>query len=228
MSRQGLILTRRELNDGIYIDFEQRKNDESPAMIGVYEGNRYRCYVLDDRLTRVSYVKANGSRESVPFLEELLDRSMASGVYLFAFSEHEKNIMQKLLPHRLADIERQYINVNYIAKRFFNSSRKRVMRKLKAGKLVETNGFTSKIGLKDYLAYLGYGFPKVLSTDFKGAGTVLGIVRDQLATRKRFKHLTVLAQTQWKHLVTYNMQDCKGAKHLVRYVLSRSGGSVTV
>jgi hypothetical protein len=230
MASNKLILTYDILENGICIDFEQRKNDKTPAMIGVYEDKAYRCYILDDELTRVSYVKANGKRDTVAFLEALLNRAIADGRFLVAFSEHEKNIISAILPHRADDVDGQYINVNVIARGFFNRKRRRTMKLLRASKLAETNGYTSKIGLKDYLGldYVRFRYPEDLKSNFRGAGTVLGMVRKQLAKKRRFKHMTKLAQEQWKQLIEYNRHDCRGAMHLLRYVLRRSRGSVAV
>lgn len=230
MASNKRIVTTDILENGICIDFEQRKNDEAPAMIGVYQDKTYRCYILDDDLIRVSYVKANGKRDTFAFLEALLNRAIADDRYLVAFSEHEKNILTAILPHRAADIDGQYINVNVITKGFFNRKRRRTVKLQRASKLAETNGFTSKIGLKDYLAldYVGYKYPEDLKSNFRGAGAVLGMVRGQLAKKSRFKHMTTLAQEQWKQLIEYNRHDCRGAMHLLRYVLRRSGGSVAV
>ena len=132
MSTNKLIVTKTILENGICIDFEQRKNDEIPAMVGVYQDKTYLCYIFEDDLIRVSCVRANGKRDTVAYLEALLNRAIADDRYLVDFSEHEKNTVTAILPNRAADIDRQYINVNVITRGFFNRKRRRIMKALKA------------------------------------------------------------------------------------------------
>lgn len=110
---------------GCYIDFEgfapnEHRATPPPVLIGIYrEGEfkqvvftkAYRWAASDSEFDNVQY-----ESDRKQYLKELAD-STSRGKPLFAYSEHEKNVIEHQIGHQ---ITMRYRNVRKIAKRYFN------------------------------------------------------------------------------------------------------------
>jgi hypothetical protein len=193
---QGKIkrLGRKQLERGIYIDFEGNKG-QPPKIIGVLIGNGFRQYTLDDALAGAAEYSEIDRTDIRSIATALLQQAQAENRHLVAWSEHELQMIGKFAS---LDVSSRYYNAKYGAKRW---CRRRHPEALGQGASLEA--FMDLTGF-EAAAHLGKG----------NAGRRLRDVLAQLECRGEFSQLTRVAKAKWTNLLSYNQQDCRALRHI--------------
>jgi hypothetical protein len=183
----------------IYIDFEGF-TDQTPALIGILIDDQFEQVVLDPRLQQAAEVKHLRVVSLVAIIKEVVNRANSEKRQIVAYSQHEKNVVQ-----RFADIDLTgpYRDARMIAMRWRR-------RPFETGNTDRT--------LKNYLKAIGFVRGAYLGDRL--STTRLVEVIKMLDERTAYDKLTAVKKAKWTKLLSHNRIDCEGMKALVLYALN--------
>ena len=216
------------IQNGIYIDFEMRIKDNNPQMIGVLIDGTYECIVTGQKLQSSAEYKGLEFRRPKAYLRELLDRAEGERRKVIAYSTHERDLMETLLPERTDQIKKLYKNANMRKwfNRFVQTQNGEPYRQAFQALQQEVAGQPfANIGLKDLLQLVGYDYPRGFK-NFSPATKITGIINMLHDDDRGCVHsqLTRSKKRDWTNVIKYNTHDCKGMECLLQFALRKESG----
>jgi hypothetical protein len=212
------IPNKRKILAGCYIDFEgfapnEHRATPPPVLIGIYrEGEfkqvvftgAYRWAASDQEFGNVHY-----ESDRKQYLKELAD-STSKGKPLFAYSEHEKNVIEHQIGHQ---ITARYKNVRKIAKSYFNRYPDRFP---EAGSIAENSlsAVTQVLGFK-----LKHKLPR------GGVTKRLRNVRQFSDSRKKWAAAPDGIKQQWREVLLHNREDAMCLFDILMALRTRQDGA---
>lgn len=188
-------LSQAEAERAIYIDFEGFE-DHSPSLLGILIDNTLEQVVLDARLSLAAEAKNLRVATLHDSVRDLLAQSKAEGRLIVAYSQHEKNVIEKFAQ---TDLTGPYRDARMIAKRWRT--------------ICHTGRPIGGRGLKDFLEFIN--FPRGTYLGEKKSTSRLKSVGDMLARKENYQALTPVAKAKWTKLLEHNEIDCRGMCALV-------------
>ena len=188
-------LSQAEAERAMYIDFEGFE-DHSPSLLGILIDNILEQIVLDTQLSLAAEAKNLRVATVHDSVRHLLAQSKAEGRLIVAYSQHEKNVIEKFAQ---TDLTGPYRDARMIAKRWRT--------------ICHTGRPIRGHGLKDFLEFIG--FPRGPYLGEKKSTSRLKSVGDMLARRGNYQAITPVAKAKWTKLLEHNAIDCRGMCALV-------------
>ena len=217
-----VLLTKTEIDRGIYIDFEGNV-DRPPTLLGAFcpdmlpEEKRFIQFVHEP-----VFMTAAEAVDGCVFVNlhktfyTLAQKAKREKRFLFAWSSREAKAISELI----SDMElREYVLANLvdckkIAKRWKSRFHRDVTFPYITGQ--------GRHRLSEYSKLIGYQIPHMA-----GAGTTgkrLRDVRGQLFKRdNQYSNLTPVAKSKWKNLLRHNEHDCKSMRSIAGAAISDLG-----
>ena len=193
-------LEQHEVARAIYFDFEGRQN-ESPALAGVWCEGSYTAYLLDDSLAAL--VESGKAPTQVMVLDAFL-----AHLNRWALSED-----RRLVHFSQAEAEQARQAGQPLGQRAFDAKRpvKRAFPHVfaKARSVRSKRGRYAKGG-SSVLAQCGRvaGFPPPHGYGSGKVGRWIATLREQVQRRGSYAALTPVAKRKWNQLLAHNRYDC--------------------
>jgi hypothetical protein len=190
------IISSRETERGIYIDFEGFE-EQAPTMIGVWCDGIFNQIVFDGGLELAAKHSNLTLTPALEYLEGLVSQAKNEHRRIIAFSSHELTVFRDFFHLDISDV---YADARLIAKPL----RKTLEPKTPVPK-----------SLKDYLAVIGYERP--ISLGERKTTSRIRAVKEMLTRKSSFDELTPVVKAKWTKLLQHNMHDVLGMKRLVEF-----------
>jgi predicted RecB family nuclease len=196
--------TITEVQRGIYIDFEGVKRDRiddkvfdpaPPSIIGILIEDDFQQINLDQKLALAANHEGLVTRDLADVIAEILFRANQQSRYVFAYSEHELNIIY-VFTYLGKNIGRVYQNGRALASRWKN-------RFGHADEILNNS-------LKSFAEYIGLGYER----ESKPA-TWIRYIRKRMKSKEDFCQVSKKGRAYWKTLLAYNEKDCVVLKELM-------------
>ena len=200
--KQDYYITKSQVCNGIYIDFEGFK-DAIPAFTGILIEGEFLQIVHEPILESAAKAK---KLPLLPFkrtIEWIVKKAKKEDRNIIAYSSHELAVASRFSTAGL-EMSDFYKDARKIAKKWFN--------KYHYGESI--NGW----GLKDFMEYLKDPMPSYFG--HLKATKKLKYVIDMLPQKRSYDELTPAAKKHWTNLLKYNKWDCRAVYKLLSKVKS--------
>lgn len=214
--------TQRDVEQGIYVDFEGTQNDP-PVMLGTLwttpDGSDH-CeqLVFEDLLHSAcdakSFSKDLGSCIQVESLEvaflRVLDLSSSLGVPVFAWSYRESEVLESSNLNATEKTE--------LRKRLKNAlpPSRRWVRKTYGPTILPVDNRGKRYTLDNFSKLTGFQIPRLY-----GPGNSASRVREvmsQIELRGDYSNITPVAKRKWSSFLEHNKYDLRATKHILKHV----------
>jgi len=210
------LLSRRFLYSAqqiIWIDIEERKKDNAPAMTTVLIDNQLTTYIHDPVLMPAAKAKGVVFMEWQELFVTLLVKAKEMKAYIAGYSIPERKYLMLANPGEEDAINLIYFNAN--AGPWFRNNRRDIY-----DRILKTKAKMRKPGLKDFLQQpeVGYAYPKYLVRNEFSPAKALKLAREQLIKYNgKYSDVSSGTKTALGQLIEYNKHDVLGMKHLVEF-----------
>jgi len=197
----------------IWIDIEERKKDNAPAMTTVLIGDELTTYIHDPVLAPAAKAKGVVFMEWKELYVWLLQLAIEKGAYIAGYSIPERDYLYAANPGQEEAIDKIYFNAN--AASWFRNKRPATYERI-----LKTMPKFRRPGLKQFLLdpEVKYPYPKYLVRSEFSPANALKQAREQLTKYQgKYSDVSNGTKTALGQLIEYNKHDVLGMKHLVEF-----------
>jgi hypothetical protein len=200
------LLTTREAETGIYLDFEGR-TDHAPVLLGYLapdpgDGGVASQAVLDDHFAPAAAAHGQEVVDIEPVIERLVLRAESEDRRLIGWSTHEIDIVER---HCASDLARRFRERYTDAKMSAKAARRQL-----GLRLPPTRGREKGHTLARYMQLVGHEVPWVFGAGW--TGTTIRVLDPALARHGDWRRLTPRQKMRWSFVLGHDRLDCEGTR----------------